>query len=295
MSKSEWAPIPAAAAGADMGRRTVQITKRMTMAYAAGIGAVDDSCLDDVRPGGVVAPLSYSASLEWPMMIAPSYLAAIGRDSATVYDGLVHAFQDSRFFRPVRPGMSLEVVGRVTGVKTTPAGALVVCKIVTTDRQTGAPVTESWFGSMFRTTAVESDDIVSEAPPALRMRPEVSGESVERLPIDVPKGMAHVYTECADIWNPIHTEREFALASGLPDIILHGTCTLALAMQRLAARLRPDSEHPFLRVGTRFSRMVVPGAPISLEFDPTDEDGVAFDVRNSAGELALTHGIVVLA
>jgi len=294
MATSEWAPIPAAAAGADMGRRTVEITKRMTMAYAAGIGAVDPAFLDDARPGGVVAPLSLSASLEWPMMITPGYLAAIGRDSATVYDGLVHAFQDTRYFRPLRPGMSVEVEGKVTGVTATPAGALVVCKIVTTERKSGEPVAESWFGSMFRNTAVSGADIALETPPSLRSRPEVSGEAVERIPIDVPKGMAHVYTECADIWNPIHTEREFALASGLPDIILHGTCTLALAMQRLASRLRPDSELPFIRVATRFSRMVIPGAPISVEFDPTDADRVAFDVRNSAGELALTHGVIVL-
>jgi len=148
---------------------------------------------------------------------------------------------------------------------------------------------------MFRNSAVQGANAMSEAPPALGTRPEVSGDAVERVSIDVPKAMAHVYTECANIWNPIHTEREFALASGLPDIILHGTCTLALAMQRLAARLRPESELPFLRVATRFSRMVVPGAPITLEFDPTDANCVAFDVRNSAGELALSHGIAVPA
>src|SRR4029077_6419959 len=44
--------------------------------------------------------------------------------------------------------------------------------------------------------------------------------------------LAHVYTECARIWNPIHTDRAVARAAGLPDIILHGTATLALAVSR---------------------------------------------------------------
>ena len=41
---------------------------------------------------------------------------------------------------------------------------------------------------------------------------------------------AHVYTEGARIWNPIHTDAAVAARAGLPGIILHGTATLALAV-----------------------------------------------------------------
>lgn len=294
MSTNDWTPIKAAAIGTEMGTRRIEITKRMTMAYAAGIGAVDDAYLDDDRPGGIVAPLSYSVSLEWPMMMLPGYLAAIGRDETTVYEGLVHAFQDSRFVNPVRPGMSLEITGQVTGVQATSAGALVTCRILTVDRRTGALVTESWFGSMFRKTAIDGQPDMIRRPPELRRSPGLESGS-ERIAIDIPKGLAHVYTECADIWNPIHTEREFALRTGLPDIILHGTCTWALAMQRLARLLRPGSDQPFRRFATRFSRMVIPGKPVTFEFAPISDRLVAFDVRNAEGELALTHGLAELA
>ena len=46
-----------------------------------------------------------------------------------------------------------------------------------------------------------------------------------RVPIGA--GAAHVYTECARIWNPIHTDTAVTAKAGLPGIILHGTATLA--------------------------------------------------------------------
>src|SRR5215831_17990681 len=58
--------------------------------------------------------------------------------------------------------------------------------------------------------------------------------------LPVAPTLAHVYSECARIWNAIHTDRAAALAAGLPDIILHGTATLALAVSAVLRHLRPD-------------------------------------------------------
>src|SRR4029453_1637959 len=54
--------------------------------------------------------------------------------------------------------------------------------------------------------------------------------------VPVPAGLAHTYTECARIWNPIHTDKAVARSAGLPDIILHGTATLALAVSAALER-----------------------------------------------------------
>ena len=59
--------------------------------------------------------------------------------------------------------------------------------------------------------------------------------------VPISSTLAHVYTECARIWNPIHTDRAVARAAGLPDIILHGTATLALAISQT---LRHDPRGP---------------------------------------------------
>ena len=49
---------------------------------------------------------------------------------------------------------------------------------------------------------------------------------------------AHVYTECARIWNPIHTDIAVARGGRAARLILHGTATLALAVSRVR-RARP--------------------------------------------------------
>ena len=68
--------------------------------------------------------------------------------------------------------------------------------------------------------------------------------------------LAHVYTECARIWNPIHTDRAVALGAGLPDIILHGTATLALAISQVL-RQQPRGATTLVRAVTaRFGAMV---------------------------------------
>ncbi|MFC7657028.1 MaoC/PaaZ C-terminal domain-containing protein [Pseudonocardia benzenivorans] len=80
-----------------------------------------------------------------------------------------------------------------------------------------------------------------------------------------------VYTECSTIWNPIHTDIRVAHASGLPDIVVHGTETMARAVTavlddqdlgrwtvgRLATRCTG-------MLATRFTGMVVPGETVTV-------------------------------
>src|SRR5262249_43559590 len=124
-------PIPARAAGAVIPERIVTVDARRLMAYAAGIGAQSAMYSDTSRPQGIVAPPTFTAALEWPLMMSPEYLAAVGRNEDTAFERLVHGFQISRFHRAIAPGDRLSVSGRVEQVQATPAGALVTTHIVT--------------------------------------------------------------------------------------------------------------------------------------------------------------------
>ena len=81
--------------------------------------------------------------------------------------------------------------------------------------------------------------------------------------------MPHVYTECARIWNPIHTERDVALRAGLPDIILHGTATWALAGREVLRAYGDGDPARLKRLHGRFTAMVIPGTSIVVEHAPT--------------------------
>ena len=109
--------------------------------------------------------------------------------------------------------------------------------------------------------------------------------------------LPHTYTECADIWNPIHTERKVALASGLPDIILHGTATWALASREIV-RAQADGDGTRLSaLGGRFTGMVLPGTTITLAMSKTKSaNGVVhFEVRNPDGRPVLSGGAAEIA
>jgi acyl dehydratase len=287
-------PVRSDGLGARFGAHKLAITKRRTMAYAAGIGAADGRYLDDARRQGVVAPLGIVAALEWPVFESEDYLAAIGRTPATAFNGLVHGAQVSHFARPIRPGDRLEIAARIVEMRETRAGALVTSRIDTADAASGAPVATGWFGALYRGTPLDGAPGTAEEVPALRAVAGIE-HAAHVFDISVAKAQAHLYTECAGIWNPIHTEREYALASGLPDIILHGTCTWAMALERIAAGFAPDSPLPFRAFGARFSAPVIPGDTVRVEASDPRQGCVAFVVRDAGGGLALSHGFAELA
>jgi acyl dehydratase len=107
--------------------------------------------------------------------------------------------------------------------------------------------------------------------------------------------MPHVYSECADIWNPIHTERAEALAAGLPDIILHGTATWALAGLTILRRRAGGDVGRLKRISGRFTGMVIPGEEITVRLAPAADGVVKFAVLNAAGAPAISQGVAYIA
>ncbi len=296
-------PIRASAVGEKLTEREVEISARQLLAYAAGVGESTDLHLDDARPGGCLGVPAFCVSLEWPVVRASAGGSPYGASAGEILRG-VHASQDSTFHRPIRPGDRLRIRGQIASIRTTRAGALVMSKLVTEDASTDEPVVTSWYGSIFRGVEVEGEAAPLELPPALPSE-AVGASAGEPAVVSIPiaREAPHIYSECADIWNPIHTERQVARAAGLPDIILHGTATWALAAREIV-RHRCDGDALRLRrLCGRFAGMVIPGSTIEVEIgaafdDETTPDwtsAVRFGVRNAAGELALAGGVALLA
>jgi acyl dehydratase len=277
--------------GQDLDESSVEITPRMVLAYAAGLGETDDRYLDDLRPGGIVAPPAYCVVLEWPIVSGARYRQVTGTSAEEAY-GAIHVLQDSRFHRPVRPGDRLTTSGRIVQARQTSAGTLVVTKLETRHMVTADPVATSWFGVLFLRIGLDGPSGTLEEPPALRTARGLGPNAPTRIAVPIARTLPHVYTECAGIWNPIHTERRVALATKLPDIILHGTATWALTAQHLVHAAGGGNPARLARVAGRFHGMVIPGTTIGIEYvaDPA-RHALDFVVRNAAGEFAITNGI----
>jgi acyl dehydratase len=289
-------PIRATALGQSAGESVRDVTVRLTMAYAAGVEAEDACYLDDLRATGVVAPPPFCVSLEWPVVNGPHYRGIIGITEEEAWSG-IHVQQDSTFHRAVRPGDRLRTSGRVIKMKPTSAGTLAVLELQTREERSGERVVTSYCSTIFLRIPLEGAPGTLEEPPALRNEGAITVLIEKGVALPTSRRMAHVYTECAGIWNPIHTERRIAQEKQLPDVILHGTCTWALAGMELIRRCAEGDPLRLKRLAGRFHGMVIPGTTIGLEYgvEPGEPGKVQFTVTNAAGELAISHGLAEFA
>jgi acyl dehydratase len=281
-------PINASAVGSEIGPFAIDVTARRCLAYAAAINDTRPQHLDDAREGGITAPAMLAVALEWPasrdLRVTPAF-GATDEERLRV----VHAAQDTEIHSPLRPGLKAVSKGRLVAAKRIKPGTLTVSRL-TLETAAGKPLATSYSTAIYRGVDLNGDDTVEAAPPAWPDL-EPQGDWTE-TPVPIARELPHAYTECADIWNPIHTERAVALAAGLPDIILHGTCTLAMALRELTAQRLPDAPERLKRFSCRFTGMVIPGTPIQVRHAAA-EGGALFEVLNAEGQAAVREGRVL--
>ncbi len=288
-------PVRSAAVGAQTEPQIVEITTRATMAFAAGVGDANPAYLDDAAADGVVAPPTMCAALEWPLALAVRRIGELGLTDDEALR-IVHAEQDSEFHRLIRPGDRLRTEATIVQVRAIKPGAYLLTKFATVDDATNDPVVTTFSASIARGVEVDGDDLQVEGPQPLRTaadEPTMPGT----VAIGITPEAAHVYTECANIWNPIHTERRVALAAGLPEIILHGTALWAIAARELVNRCADGDPARLKRLAGRFSAMVVPGSTVALQYglQRGEPATVPFIMRNTVGDTAISHGAALLA
>jgi acyl dehydratase len=97
---------------------------------------------------------------------------------------------------------------------------------------------------------------------------------------------ALVYRLSGDL-NPIHADPAAATRAGFPGPILHGLCSMGIAVRGLIESVADGEPERLAAVAVRFSQPVMPGETISLEIFDT-ADGIRFRAR------ALERNVVVL-
>ncbi len=273
-----------------------EIDSRWTMAYAAALGDAMACYMDTNR--GVLAHPMFPVCFEWPVQVAMraqfEKFSTLTRDEAM---RAVHATHDTVLYRTIRPPERLTTQLTVAGVERRKPGAYMVTRLDTVDCA-GKPVCTSWYGALYRGVEVKGPDIPPTDPPAPTQPIVEEGEPRLECQVDVPEGMAHIYTECARIFNPIHTDASVARAAGLPAIILHGTATLALAVSRIIESEAGNDPARIERVAGRFGAMVTMPSTLTVRVlgrdDRADRAAVFFETLNGEGRLAIREGLVML-
>jgi acyl dehydratase len=281
--------IPASSVGTKVGPREQEIDARWLMAYAAALGEDAPEYFDTTRPGGILAHPLFPVCYEWPLALD---LRAKALSDEIAVRG-VHATHRVVLHRPPRAGDRLSTTATVAALERRAPGAYMVLRMETVD-SAGHPVSTTDYGSLY--LGVDCD------PASPTLSPAGRGQGAGRAgswstEIPIPATLAHVYTECARIWNPIHTDRAVALGAGLPDIILHGTATLALAISQTLRRDPRGAATPVRSIACRFGAMVrLPsrltvrgGEPVTTADGPT----VRFEALAEGGRPAVRDGELV--
>ena len=262
---------------------------RWLMAYAGSLGDMNPLYMDTTQE--IYAHPVFPVCLEWPSILATRQLAGAGGLTDNEASKGVHASHDLHIYRSIRPDETLRTHARIIDVQEIRPGAACIMQIDTVDSQDQL-VCRTYQTSIYRGVSVSHDQANSgKATPPLPS--QVSDFEVDNvISIPVAAHLAHTYTECAHIWNPIHTDRAVALAAGLPDIILHGTATLALAVSALVDHQLGGDAGRVSRLGGRFAAMVLMPSGIELQIGKADRGTIGFRVLNAQGQEAISQGFL---
>lgn len=266
----------------------IEITPRMIMNYAAAIDDANPWHFADDWAEGIVAPPMMTWALTWRFSTyRDEYWGDAGISAELAARG-VHYTEALEWARPLRPGDRLTIEGEIVKLQAHRAGTVATIEYVGTDAD-GARVFTEQIGSLLRDVTCSGE---IEAYPS-----ESGGDSetpVRTVRLPIHPLAAHVYDGCADIHNPIHTSKAFAQMVGLPDIILHGTATLAYAVREITNTEGDADPTRVKRIGCTFTGMVFPGTEVELQVLGSDDGAVRFQVLDALGKKAIRNGVVAL-
>ncbi len=273
-----------------------EVDERWTMAYAAGLGDLLDCYIDTRRTDGIIAHPLFPVCLEWPAALTLRTKHREKMPAAEAARG-VHATHHTIVHRTLRPPQRVTTRAVIAGIERRKPGALEVTRFETVDDK-GAPICTTYTGNIYRQVEVAGDERPATMPLAPAPKTTASRPRAEsRIP--VAAGAAHVYTECARIWNPIHTDAKVAAAAGLPAIMLHGTATLALAVSQIIAIEAANDPERVAEIHARFGAMVFMPSELALRVIARERidggrDAIFFETLSSEGGRAVRDGVVIL-
>ncbi len=256
--------------GATVGPIEIVIDGDRAAAFAEAIGDPEPS-----HRRGEVAPLTYIVVPTFDLTVRTLGVATEGANLM----GGVHGEEDIRVHRPLTAGMRLQATGRVHGVRVSPSGTRVAMHVTAGDDD-GIAVEHYW--TCFIRGQVLGESAGPDTPDHL-LTDAGRAQAAGRVSAPVARDVTQRYADASADHSPAHTDPAAAAAAGFPDIILHGMCTVGLAVSALA----PNAG----RVAVRFARPAHPGHPLEIDTYDLGHGRLGFEAQ-SQGVPVLTQGLL---
>lgn len=205
---------------------------------------------------------------------------------------LVHGEQDIHLHRPLVPGMTLRSTATPWSSRVGGSGTRFTIKVASTD-ESGAPVVDQYFTLFLR--GLTDGESAGPDKPDHDFPEDVRGSTpAGTFSVHVDDDQTFRYRDASGDQNPIHVDDEFARSVGLPGMILHGLCTMAMTSQAVIATVAGGDPARLRRLAVRFAANVLPGNDVEVTlYEAGEADGrkrYAFEAT-SAGATVIKNGL----
>ena len=254
---------------------TIALDAERVAAYGKGVAETSARHTDPSHPDHCGAPLIVATSII-PGTGALLFKLGLGGKLSRI----VHAGIDIDLGRPLVAGDSLTCRAEHRGTEDKGSGELISMGYELTDdagRTVCSGETRYFIRGDMKGSGGGVDEVEDPGPPDH----EVSET--------VPPGLSLLYAEGSGDRFPIHTDPAFAQSVGLPDVIVHGMCTLAFATRAVVQSVAGGDSSRLRRVSVRFAKMVLHGDTLPTRMW-VQGGQVRFDTINQRGEAVLTEG-----
>jgi len=261
-------------AGRRYGPVPVSIAAPSVASFVAATG-------DDPGRWAEFAPPSYAAATLFA--VAPAFLGDADVVAAT--RSLIHTEQSFVWHRPLGVGETIEVEGRVAGVRARRSLNLVTFEVTA----------GSWLEGT--STFLMSEEAAASADEEPEPAQDAKGDDDRASPLPFPNVGEEAspmsrsasradlvrYAGASGDWNPLHWDHDAAVAAGLPGIVAHGLLMAAWVTQ--AAARHAAGPHPLTEMRLRFRRPLRPAAQAIITGSATAEGALKLSVAADGATL----------
>lgn len=100
-----------------------------------------------------------------------------------------------------------------------------------------------------------------------------------RKTVNIPEDITQTYSKASNDMNPIHLDEKTAIRAGLPGIVVHGMCTMAITIREIVENYNQGQSVDLNSLSLRFSAPVFPGDKLEILAGPlVDENKISFQV-----------------
>jgi acyl dehydratase len=264
--------------------RTTTIDADRALRYAAATN--DDN---PVYAEGKVAPPVFGVVPTWECM--SMVVGDVIPPEAAMF--IVHGEQDMHFHQPLVPGRQITSRGTPFSIRVGSSGTRLTVRVQSDDTETGEPVLEQYVTLFIR--GMSDGESAGPDKPTHDFPEDVRQASpVGEMAIHVDDDQTFRYRDASGDNMPIHIDEDFARSVGLPGIIAHGLCTMAMCSQAVVKSVAGGDPTRLRRLAVRFAANVFPGNDVVCSIydaGPTPDGGKAYAFEaTSRGDVVIKHG-----